>query len=129
MTEPVSLDDFEHLARERLSHMTHEFVAGGAADEITLRWNRESFDRIRLRPRVLEDVANIDTEVTLFGETLPHPILLAPVWFFWPSHPLRGILSALKSDEIHPNARGYQLMAERISGPCSKLIRKAGSAR
>lgn len=46
-------------------------------------------------------------------------------------HPLHGILtdSALKSDEIHPNARGYQLMAERISGPCSKLIRKANSTR
>lgn len=46
-------------------------------------------------------------------------------------HPLHGVLtdSALKSDEIHPNARGYQLMAERISGPCRKLIRKAGSAR
>jgi acyl-CoA thioesterase I len=47
------------------------------------------------------------------------------------SHPLRGILTdpALKSDEIHPNAGGYQLMAERISGPCSKLIRKADSTR
>jgi acyl-CoA thioesterase-1 len=44
---------------------------------------------------------------------------------------LNGILSnpALKSDEIHPNARGYQLMAERVSGPCSKLIRKADAKR
>jgi 4-hydroxymandelate oxidase len=79
MTEPVSLDDFEQLARERLPHMQSEFLVGGAADEITLRWNRESFDRIRLRPRVLEDVANIDTNVTLFRRTMPHPILLAPV--------------------------------------------------
>jgi L-lactate dehydrogenase (FMN-dependent) and related alpha-hydroxy acid dehydrogenases len=79
MSEPVSLDDFELLARERLSHMAHEYVAGGAADEITLRWNRQSFNRILLRPRVLEDVANIDTGVTLFGRAMPHPILLAPV--------------------------------------------------
>lgn len=44
---------------------------------------------------------------------------------------LDGILSdpALKSDEIHPNARGYQLMAERVSGPCKKLIRKADASR
>jgi 4-hydroxymandelate oxidase len=79
MTQPVSLDDFEQLARERLPHMAREFLVGGAADEITLRWNRESFDRIKLRPRVLDDVANIDTSVTLFGRTMPHPILLAPV--------------------------------------------------
>ena len=79
MSEPISLDDFEQLACERLPNMAKEFLAGGAADEISLRWNRESFERIRLRPRVLEDVASIDTSVTLFGMTMPHPILLAPV--------------------------------------------------
>jgi acyl-CoA thioesterase I len=44
---------------------------------------------------------------------------------------LRSILTdpTLKSDEIHPNARGYQLMAERMSGPCRKLIRKANAVR
>ena len=79
MRPAVSLDDFEALARERLPHMAYEFVASGAADEVTMRWNREAFERIRLRPRMLEDVSTIDASVTLFGERLPHPILLAPV--------------------------------------------------
>ena len=44
---------------------------------------------------------------------------------------LRNILTdqSLKSDSIHPNARGYQLMAERVSGPCKKLIARANRAR
>lgn len=44
---------------------------------------------------------------------------------------LSGILTdpTLKSDEIHPNARGYQLIAERVAGPLQKLIRKAGGAQ
>src|SRR5436305_6176625 len=79
MIEPVSLSDFEPLARERLSHMAFEYLAGGAADEITLRENRTAYDCIRLRPRVLEDVGRIDTRVELFGQALAHPILLAPV--------------------------------------------------
>jgi acyl-CoA thioesterase I len=42
-----------------------------------------------------------------------------------------GILAnpALKSDEIHPNGRGYALMAERVAEPLAKLIRKADEAR
>jgi acyl-CoA thioesterase I len=44
---------------------------------------------------------------------------------------LHGILTdpALKSDEIHPNGRGYGLMAERIAGPLKKLISHANDKR
>ncbi len=44
---------------------------------------------------------------------------------------LKGILTdrSLKSDEIHPNARGYALMAERIAPPVAKLLEEANEAR
>src|SRR4030095_685880 len=74
----VCLADFEPLAKERFSHFAYEYISSGAADELTIRWNREAFDQIRLRPKVLVDVERIDTRVTLFGQELPHPILLAP---------------------------------------------------
>jgi 4-hydroxymandelate oxidase len=81
------LADLEELARGSLPHMAYEFVASGAADELTVRWNRESFDRIRLRPRVLEDVRRIDLTTSLFGRTLPFPILLAPTAYHRVLHP------------------------------------------
>lgn len=59
--------------------MAYEYVAGGAADEISLRANREAFDRLRLLPRILVDVSKLDTSVQILGQRLAVPILLAPV--------------------------------------------------
>ena len=74
----VSLPHLAELARDSLSPAAWARVEGGAADEITLRWNREAYDQIRLRSRVLVDVSTLDTRVTLFGLELPSPILLSP---------------------------------------------------
>ena len=83
----LSLQEFEELARQCMTPMAYEFVASGAADEHTLRWNREAFDRMRLRPRVLRDVATVDTRVTLLGRDLAYPILLAPTAYHRVLHP------------------------------------------
>ena len=44
---------------------------------------------------------------------------------------LKGILTdpALRSDQIHPNARGYDLMAQRMTKPLRELLRKADESR
>lgn len=74
----LSLFDFEAEARTRISHGAWERIQGAAADEITMRWNREAYDHIRLKPRILVDVSKLDTRVNLFGQELPFPIILAP---------------------------------------------------
>jgi len=75
---PVNVLEFEPLARQRLSRMAYDYLSQGAADEITLRRNREAFDAIRLKPRVLVDVSRVDTRLDLLGQKLDFPILLAP---------------------------------------------------
>jgi hypothetical protein len=50
----------------------------GAADEHTLRWNQEAYQRIRLRPRVLVDVSKLDTARPPLRSDLAYPIILAP---------------------------------------------------
>lgn len=44
---------------------------------------------------------------------------------------LDGILRdrTLMSDAIHPNGRGYRVMADRIARPCRKLLQKADATR
>jgi hypothetical protein len=55
---PVNVLEFEPLARQRLPREVWEYISQGAADELTLRRNREAFDAIRLRPRVLVDAVS-----------------------------------------------------------------------
>jgi 4-hydroxymandelate oxidase len=43
-----------------------------------MKWNKEAFQRIRLKPRVLVDVSRLDTRITLFGQEHAFPIILAP---------------------------------------------------
>lgn len=79
MNTLVTLDDYEAAAESRIARAAWEYIQSGAGDEHTLRWNREAFAKIRLSPRMLNDVSTVDTRVTVLGCDLAHPILLAPV--------------------------------------------------
>ena len=99
--QPVCLTDFEPLAKAKMSPMAWEYVNSAAADEITVKWNREAFNRIRLRPRVLIDVSKLDTRVTLFGQEMPFPILLAPTSSHRVTHPEGEIATAHGASTAH----------------------------
>ncbi|MFN8355142.1 MAG: alpha-hydroxy acid oxidase [Spirosomataceae bacterium] len=83
----INLFDIQAAAKECMSSMAYEYVESGAADELTVRWNREAFERLQLLPRVLVDASRLDTRVTLFGTELAHPILVAPSAFHRLYHP------------------------------------------
>src|SRR5271168_2571102 len=74
----LSISDFEALAEKRIVHGAWERIQGAAADELTLRWNKEGWQHLRLRPRALVDVSKLDTRVTVLGQQMAFPILLAP---------------------------------------------------
>ena len=83
----LTLDDVEQLAAKLMTPSAHAYVSGGAADEHTLRWNRERYHNIVLRQRILRDVEIPDCATTLFGQRLSHPIILAPVGVLKLVHP------------------------------------------
>ena len=78
---PLTIDEFEAIARERMARSAYDYYAGGAGEERTLAANRDAFNRIPLRPRVLIDVSQIDTRTTVLGQPLDLPVMLAPTAF------------------------------------------------
>jgi 4-hydroxymandelate oxidase len=77
----LSLAEFEALAQPGMSPMAFSYVVGGAADELTLSANAEDWKRIRLMPKVLVDVSELDLGIELFGQKFDLPVLLAPAAF------------------------------------------------
>jgi lactate 2-monooxygenase len=86
---PLAGEEWEERARAALEPGAFDYVAGGAGSEATMRANREAFERVRLRPRMLVGTAERDLSVELPGLRSPVPFLLAPV----------GVLSI-----VHPDA-------------------------
>lgn len=76
---PVDMSALETAARAAMSEEAYAYIAGGAGMESTVQANRVAFERWRIVPRMLNDVSTYDTSVTLFGDTLPSPFLLAPI--------------------------------------------------
>jgi len=74
----VSIEDLRTIARRRLPRAIFDFFDGGAEDEVTLRENRAAFERVRLLPKVLVNVAKVDLSAEIFGERSALPLAIAP---------------------------------------------------
>jgi 4-hydroxymandelate oxidase len=93
-TKPINLFEYQTLASQQLSPMARDYYASGSWDEITLRDNRAAFERYKLRPRMLVDVSQRDLSTTILGQSLPLPILIAPMAFQCLAHPEGEIATA-----------------------------------
>jgi 4-hydroxymandelate oxidase len=74
----VDLDALEQNARRVMSPSSWIFCDTGADDEITVKENVTAWRRLKLRPRVLRDIVEIDTSVSLLGARMKTPIMVAP---------------------------------------------------
>src|ERR687895_500233 len=146
---PITVADFEPLARDRTDPRAWDYQAGGAGDEVSLADNRAAWDRIRLRPRVLVDVSSRDLRTSAFGQRLEHPIVVAPTANHSLSHTdaeratARGAaaagalytlstISAVPMEEVARAAPGaprwFQLYAPADRGACQALVERAAAA-
>jgi lactate 2-monooxygenase len=76
---PVEMAALEEAAERAMSPQAFAYVAAGAGNEATKRANEASFERWRIVPRMLRDVARRDLGTEVFGRRIPVPLMLSPV--------------------------------------------------
>ena len=144
----VSVGDYEAYARQRMTPQAWAYLNGGAADELTLEDNLAAFARLKIVPRVLQDLSGANTRVQLLGDRFEHPLLLAPVAYQQLAHPqgeLASVLaaSAMKAamvvstqasaslEDIAAQAQAplwFQLYMQPDRGFTAELVRRAEAA-
>lgn len=124
MSEFATTQDIVLAAKRRMSPALWDFVSGGSGSETTVRRNRHALDSLAFRPRVLRDVASVDTTTTLLGHRLSIPIVMAPIGSIALIDP-GGALTAAKAAHRFGTmamvsavaAPGLEAVAAAVQGP------------
>lgn len=81
-SKPVvhSIDDLEEHAANHLPKMVRDYFNGGSLDGVTLRANRQEYQKWYIQPRVLRDVSNVNPKAVAIpgGHEIPFPCCVAP---------------------------------------------------
>lgn len=73
-----NIEDLRQSARKRLPLGIWEYFERGVEDEHGMVRNRQAFDQVTFRPRVLRNVEKIDTSWEILGQKTSLPFALAP---------------------------------------------------
>jgi 4-hydroxymandelate oxidase len=87
VAECVTVDDWEALAKARLSAMAYDYYRSGADDEHTLRRNRDAYAKYAIWYRTLVDVRAPALATSVLGTDVATPILIAPTAYHCLAHP------------------------------------------
>lgn len=96
----LSIADYERYAKDRLPHSVYEYIAGGVADEITLKSNLTDFNAYNIIPSALNSFSGASTKTNLFDECLSFPFLLAPLAHQKLAHPEGELATATAANAM-----------------------------
>jgi 4-hydroxymandelate oxidase len=85
--EPLNIDEYAQRAAKLLPRLVFDYYEGGAEDEVSVLENRQAWQRMAIKPRILVDVRQRDLSTTVLGEKIAFPILTAPCGFNALAHP------------------------------------------
>lgn len=116
--DAINVFDFEPVAKRNLLPAHYTYLSMGVQDEFTLRANRESFGRVQLRPRRLQDVRKLDTSTEVLGAKLSCPIVLAPAGAqkaFHPEGELAVARAARRTDHLQILSTGTSTRIQEVA--------------
>ncbi|MEU1289209.1 alpha-hydroxy acid oxidase [Kitasatospora sp. NPDC005856] len=90
----LTLAEIARLARERMDAAVWDFLEGGAGEEWTLRANTETFDRVRLLPRVLAGIGRSETGTRILDRNWVAPVAIAPMAYHTLVDPMGEVATA-----------------------------------
>jgi L-lactate dehydrogenase (cytochrome) len=99
MTPITTIEDLRVLARRRVPKALFDYVDGGSYDQLTLRANRDDFDAVKLRQRVLIDTSTRDLSTEMLGEKVSMPVAIAPTGMTGLIHGNGEILAARAAEK------------------------------
>ncbi len=78
-SDAINVFDFEAFAKQKLPPAHFGYMSTGVNGDLTLKANRDAFDKYKLKMRRLAGVSDVDMSIELFGKKWPTPIILSPV--------------------------------------------------
>ncbi|HEY6578275.1 MAG TPA: alpha-hydroxy acid oxidase [Rhizomicrobium sp.] len=79
MTTITCIEDLRQIARRKVPRAFFDYVEAGSYAQQTLRANLADLEAIKLRQRVMVNVAQRDMSTTILGRKVALPLALAPV--------------------------------------------------
>ena len=100
MSAPITnVADLRALAKRRVPRAFFEYADRGSYDEVTLRRNRDAFERIGFRQRVMCNVDHRSLATDIVGQPVSMPLALAPTGLTGLQHGSGEILAARAAEK------------------------------
>ena len=76
MRDPFFIHD---IAQRRLPRIIYDFIVGGTGAEMAAENNEAALERVKLTPRALINIEDVDMSTSLLGQTYSVPFGVAPM--------------------------------------------------
>ncbi|URI05586.1 alpha-hydroxy acid oxidase [Pasteurella multocida] len=148
LSKMTCLEDLRRVAQRKVPKMFYDYVVSGSWSESTLHANRNDFQAIKLRQRVLVDMEGRSLESTMIGQQVKMPLAIAPTGFTGMVHPDGEIHAARAAEKFgipfslstmsicsiedvaeHTSAFWFQLYVMRDREFMRNLIKRAQAAK